>query len=297
MTDMNAVLLQLIRNNCSNEEICEKLNISKFQLKNRILSLKNEGFNITRLFNYSGSQNYIFNKNKLEGEDFVTINDDLNKKSFRAIAIADTHIGHAKYNINYLYLIRDYCKKHNINIIFHCGDLLHGDKQYCINPQEQLETFLGCYPYEHDLLTFLAFGNHEEVFLKKYGINLKTVIEKYRDDIIPLGYGECIVKALPINDYIVISHINHSFESNGVRLSGHSHRFKFCADDYNPLINVPTLSDFLHTCDFPGAVDFYIEPCNDKVRYMSLYHLAIDKNKVKRISRIEHKSCKVNVRK
>ena len=297
MTEINALLLQMIKNNCSNDEICEKLNISKSQLRNRILSLKNEGFNITRTFNYSGSQNYVFNKRRLEDEELITINNDLNKGSFRAIAIADTHIGHAKYNMKYLDMIYEYCIKNNINIIFHCGDLLHGNKQYHIDPQEQLETVLEDYPYNSNILTFLAFGNHEDVFLNEYGINLKRVIEKYRDDIIPLGYGECIVRVLPINDDIVISHVNHSFESNGVRLSGHSHRFKFLADDYNPLINVPTLSDFLHTCDYPGAVDLYIEPCNDKIRCISLYHLVIDKNKVRRISRIEHKSCKSAFRK
>ena len=40
---------------------------------------------------------------------------------------------------------------------------------------------------------FFAFGNHEKDFLKHYGINLQSVIERYRDDIVTLGYNESIV--------------------------------------------------------------------------------------------------------
>lgn len=298
MTDTNKKLLQLIIKNYSNDEICKTMNITKKELKRRIESLKYEGFNITKSYNYSGTQNYIFNKERLGSEEITTIHNDTNKDHFKAIAIADTHIGHSKYNMKYLDLIYNYCKKNNINIVLHCGDLMHGHKQFALNPQQQLETVLERYPYDPSILTFLAFGNHEETFLEQYGINLKTVIERNREDIIPLGYGECIIKIDSVKDEIVMSHINHSFESNGVRLSGHSHRYKFIADDYNPLINVPTLSDFLHTNDFPGAVEIYLESCNDKIRHLMLKHLVINGDKkIKEVSQIHHKSCKTNVRK
>ena len=297
MTDINNLLLSMIMNNCSTDEICKKMNISRSELKRRIQSLKYEGFNITRTFNYSGSQNYILNKNRLEHEGLITIEDDLKKSSFKAVAVADSHIGHSKYNKHYGDLIYEYCDKNNLNIVFNCGDMLHGTKQYCLNPKEQLVTLLEEYPCVPNILTFFAFGNHEEAFLNEFGINLGSVIERYRDDIIPLGYGESIIRVNQINDNIVLSHINHDFESSGVRLAGHSHRFKFVADDYDPIINVPTLSDFLHTCDYPGAVEMYIEPCNEKVRYLLLKHLVIDKNKIKQVSKIEHKSCKIHVRK
>ncbi len=297
MTDINFKLLNLIKAGKSNEEICNELCITKRELKNRIQSIKNEGFNITKVYNYSGNQNYYFNKEYLEREQIIKINNDLNRKNFRAVAIADTHIGHNKYNMKYLYLIYDYCIKQNINIVYHCGDLLQGDKQCIITPQEQLEEVVEKYPKEKSILTFLAFGNHEESFLEEYGINLKAVIERYRDDIIPLGYGEQIIET-PINDDIVICHTNHGFESNGVRLCGHSHRYKFVADDYNPTITVPTLSDFLHTNDYPGAVEILLESENEKMRKLGLTHLTINENdKIKQVSRIEHKSFKTRCRK
>lgn len=297
MTDINKILLCLIKEGRSNDEICDKLNISKRELKNRIQSIKNEGFNITKTYNYSGTQNYYFNKEYLESEEIVTINNDNNRKNFRTVAVADTHIGHSKYNMEYLYLIYEYCLKHNINIVFHCGDLLQGDKQCIITPQDQLELFLEEYPVEKNILTFLTFGNHEESFLENYGINLQRVIERHRDDIIPLGYGESRVR-IPGNDDIITCHTTHDFESNGIRLCGHSHRYKFVADDYNPIITVPTLSDFLHTNDFPGAIELFVEQENEKIRHIQVTHLVINEhNEVKQVSKVDHKSVRARSKK
>ncbi|MBQ6546427.1 MAG: metallophosphoesterase [Bacilli bacterium] len=297
MTDINRELLNLIKEELSTDIICTRLGITKKELKNRIQSIKNEGFNITNSYNYSGTRNYVFNKENLESEQIVTINNDINRKNFRALAVADTHIGHVKYNMGYPELMYDYCIKHNINIVFHCGDLLQGDKQCILTPQEQLEELIENYPKVDGILTFLGFGNHEEAFLREYGINLKSVIEKYRDDIIPLGYGEQII-GIHTKDDIVICHASHNFESNGVRLSGHSHRYKFVADDYNPTVTVPTLSDFLHTNDYPGAIELLLESENEKVRKLALNHLIINENnEIKQVSRTEHKSLKTRCRK
>lgn len=297
MTDINKIILGLIKNDCSIDYICEQMNFTRTELKNRIKSIKNEGINITKSYNYDGTQKYNFDKKYLDNERMISIDGDLNGKGFRAVAIADTHIGNPKNNIEYINQIYNYCVKKDINIIFHAGDLLEGDIPYSKEPKEQLRTFIEEYPYEKNILTFLTFGNHEEHFLTKYGINLKTVIEKYRDDIIPLGYGECDVRLSNIKDDIIMCHDHHGFESNGIRLCGHSHRYRFFADDYNPQITIPTLSDYLHTCDFPGAVELYIESCSDKVRYLMLRHLVIsDSNKVRTVSQIEHKSGKVRTR-
>ena len=297
MTEINKRLFTMIINNYSNDRICEELNITKKELKNRIKSLKNEGFNITKTYNYNGSQKYNFEKNYLDGERFTAIEGDLPGKGFRALAIADTHIGNPKNNIEYINQIYDYSIKKDINIIFHAGDLLEGYIPNSLDPREQLEIFIDKYPFDKNILTFLVFGNHEEHFLTKYGINLKAVIERYRDDVVPLGYGECPVRISGIKDHIIMCHNHHGFESNGIRLCGHSHRYRFYADDYNPQITLPTLSDYLHTCDFPGAVELYIESCSEKVRYMMVRHLVISESgKIRTVSQIEHKSGKVRMR-
>lgn len=297
MTNINKKIFSMIVNNYSNDMICESLHITKTELKNRIQSIKNEGFNITKLYNYDGTQQYNFDKKCLESERIVSIEGELPGKGFRAIAIADTHIGNPKHNIGYINQIYDYSIKKDINIIFHAGDLLEGFIPNSMEPRDQLEFFIDKYPVDKNILTFLVFGNHEEHFLTKYGINLQTVITKYRDDIIPLGYGECPVKLSNIKDHIIMCHNHREFESNGIRLCGHSHRYRFFADDYNPQITIPTLSDYLHTCDFPGAVELYIEPCNEKVRYMMIRHIVISESgKIRTASQIEHKSGKIRMR-
>lgn len=297
MTDINYKLLQMIVNNFSNDKICEELHITKRELKHRIGTIKSEGFNITKNYNYNGTCNYSFNKNVLDYDDAVSIDGDLNGKGFRALAIADTHIGNLKSNMSYIDAIYDYCMEKNIHIVFHAGDLFDGDIPYSLKLQEQFEKFLDNYPNSSNVLTFLVFGNHEESFLTKYGINLKTLLEKYRDDIVPLGYGECLVRLSNIKDDIVMCHNPRGIQTHGLVISGHSHRYKFVADDYHPQIIVPTLSDYLHTCDYPGAVELYIEPYN-KVRYLMLKHLVIDeKGKIRVVSKVEHKSSKNYVRK
>ena len=108
---INFILLSLIKNNYSNEEICKKLNITNKELKRRIESLKYEGFNICKSYNYDAQNKYILNKKKLNSEEIVTIHSNPNQKDFRALVIADNHIGHVKDNLSYTEIMYDYCKK------------------------------------------------------------------------------------------------------------------------------------------------------------------------------------------
>ena len=63
MTPINNEILNLIMKETSNEDICAKLNITKIQLRNRIESIRNKGYNIRRKFNYNGRQNYFIDHN------------------------------------------------------------------------------------------------------------------------------------------------------------------------------------------------------------------------------------------
>ena len=298
MTDINFILLSLIKNNYSNEEICKKLNITNKELKRRIESLKYEGFNICKSYNYDAQNKYILNKKKLNSEEIVTIHSNPNQKDFRALVIADNHIGHVKDNLSYTEIMYDYCKKNDIRIIFHCGDLLNGTKQNRIGPLDQLETLINDFPSDDHILMFFAFGNHEKDFLKHYGINLQSVIERYRDDIVTLGYNESIVHIDNTNDDIALSHESKFTNQCALRLAGHSHRYKFVDHDYHPLIVAPTLSDFLHTNDFPGAIEIYLAAPDDTTRYLLATHLVINgSNKIRQVSRVEHTSHKKLVRK
>ena len=268
----------------SNKEICKELNLSKKQLKYRLRCIK-KGVDFYKSFNCEESYNYVLDL-------------DNTKKYFKALAIADNHIGHNRDNPKYLDMIYDYCVKNHIHFVFHCGDLLHGDKQYKRTPEEQIEFLLNKYPNCDETTTFYAFGNHEESFVKELGIDLKTVIENGREDIIPLGFGEKSIRLVNVDDDLIISHDGMFNKPYGIHLAGHSHRYKFFANEYAPLINVPTLSDFLHTNDFPGAVELYMEPLGEDMRYLTLEHLIItDSDKIKQVSKIEQNSYKKYIRK
>ena len=209
------------------------------------------------------------------------------KDNFRAVILSDTHLGHSKSNIEYVYKIYNYIIKNNINIAIHCGDLLEGIFQSKLSHEEQIEYFIDEYPYVKNVLTFISFGNHEDEFIKDCGINLSSVIEKEREDIIPLGYGESLIDINRNNIYI--SHKKNPLLDYGLKLSGHSHRFKFIADRNGPTIVAPTLSNYLHTTDYPGAIDMEIKLDSDKnFDSLLLKHLTINGKGVRETSFIEY---------
>ena len=160
-------------------------------------------------------------------------------------------------------------------------------RQSKLSHKEQIEYFIEDYPLAKDVLTFISFGNHEDEFIKDCGINLSAVIEKERDDIVPLGYGESLIDINGNNMYI--SHRKNFSSDYGLKLAGHSHRFKFIADREGPIVIVPTLSNYLHTTDYPGAVDLEIKMDQDNnFDHLSLKHLTINKNKIRETSTIEY---------
>ena len=288
MTDKNAYLLNLIEKELSNEEICKKLNISKKQLKRRIESIKYDGYNVDKQYNYDGTFNYYLNR-KIENSNSKEIEiNSFDSDSFRALAIADTHFGHKKGNLKYIETMYEYCKKNNINIIIHCGDLFEGVFQSKLNHEEQIYYFTENFPYDENILMFTVFGNHEEEFINDSGINLSNFITKERDDIVPLGFYES--KLAILDNKIMVCHRKDFKEEYGLKLAGHSHRYKFLINQSGPLIVVPTLSDYLHTTDYPGAVDLNISLDSFKLfNKLEAKHLTINKRgNIRETSTIEY---------
>lgn len=284
MTNTNKYLLELISKETSINEICDALNISKKQLKRRLESIKYEGYDIKSKYSYNGEKNYYLNTEPDIEPDINKIKIyNVNEKNFRAIAISDTHYGHSKENFDYIDLIFDYAVKNDIHIILHLGDIMDGviGKEY--EHKKQIEHFLNNYPKSDNILTFLSFGNHEEDFTRNSSLDLKRIIEKEREDMVPLGYG---LSKLDIeNNKIFMCHQkNFNFEY-GLKLAGHSHRYKFIISQYGPIVIVPTLSDYLHTTDYPGAIDIDIK-LDSKYNFneLGLKHLTINDNKIRETS-------------
>lgn len=284
MTDKNTYLLELIDKNYSNEDICKELNITKKQLKRRIESIKYDGYNIDKRYSYNGTYRYYLNREPYKNNK-TSIKDIDNY--FRSILISDTHLGNARSNIEYIYKMYEYCLKNNINIVFHLGDLFDGIFQSKLNHKEQINYFLNEYPKEDNILTFMAFGNHEEEFLVDSGLNLKAILEKEREDIVPLGYGLSTIDISGNN--IFINHQKFFPLDHGLKIQGHSHRYRFYGNSKSPIIVVPTLSDYLHTSDYPGALDMEIKLDNNlKFDKLALKHLTIDNDSIRETSYLEY---------
>lgn len=288
MTPINSTLLNLIINETQTEDICKKLNITKKQLKNRIEIIRNEGYNIRRKFNYDGSQKYFLDYNSQSiGNNLITNIDGFNKNEFKTLAIADTHFGNEKSNMYYVELIYDYCIKNNINIVLHLGDILQGNKENIMSLEEQIEYLINEYPNIPNIITFLQLGNHDEDITKVLGLNIKKIIENNRDDIVPLGYNMNQLKIGKNNIYL--SHENKFTSSSGLRIAGHSHKYKFNSHQEVPTIIVPTLSDYSIINDYPGAIEINIKLEEQKFIYMILKHLIINESyKIKEVSTINY---------
>lgn len=256
-------LIELINKGYSVSEISEALNLSHHDIYKRLTELKNMGNNYIRKYYYSGdivyeSQSTIAKRNSA---DIITSSSD---KSFRCLAISDTHIGCTKERLDLLNLIYDYCKKNDIHIILHGGDLINGMfglENIHDNIYEQIKHCIDNYPFDKSILNFVIMGNHDIDALLNYNQDLQEALNNYRHDIVPLGYGEGSVNVK--NESIFLKHpleLNDNskvtYYDNCVILCGHRHKCKFSVTPNKQLILLPSLSDIMFTEDslLPGAV-------------------------------------------
>ena len=148
-----------------------------------------------------------FDQNNIASkEEKIAIITSPDEDTFHFVAISDTHIGSWDDNLSYLDLVYDYCKKNNINYIFHAGDLIDGthgniDKRKYLN--DQIEEVITKYPYDELITNFITLGNHDfdSILLDK---PIDAALIENRSDLIPLGYGMNEVHLK--NDFFVVSH-------------------------------------------------------------------------------------------
>ena len=275
MSEINAMILDMIKKGIKPNIICERLNISLKELKRRIESIKYDGYNIRNKFYYDGTKKFILDDDfkKIGVSNSVDIDGVDNSQELKFMVISDTHIGHRKANMGYIYKIYEYANNNNINMFIHAGDLLDGNRQSDLSLDDQIVTLIDDYPKERNSLTFISFGNHEEDFATQKFIDLGRVISREREDLIPLGYGNSFINIL--DNQISISHEGKFPIGKALKIAGHSHRFKFITDLNYPIIVCPTLSDYLHVRDYPGAIELHIAVDNGKFSHLIIKHLVI----------------------
>ena len=245
---MTEQLIKLITENKSLSEICEITKQSRKQLFIKLSMLRQCGYLIDKQYNYNGEINYSLSNPFKQNDDKLFIKADDDIKSIRMILTSDSHYGNIKESLECTDKMFDYCVKENINLIFHLGDFFEGvlpsrhKMQKYNSTQEQIQETLSNYPLVPNILTITCLENHDASFWLDAGIDIKTILENRRHDIVPVAYGKGNVN---IKGYDII--MEHEIErigktdftnDKGIILIGHSHKFNLTTQSNGCKINV-----------------------------------------------------------
>ena len=303
------LLLKLINENKSILEIEKTMNLSKRQLFQRMTMLKQSGYLIDKKYFLNGDiKYYIKNPFELQTCNSLTLETPNNISSIRMLVTSDSHYGNIDENLTCRDLMVDYCVNQNINVILHLGDILEGvipgshHKQKYSSTQEQIQNFLTDYPMVDNLITVALLGNHDASFWFDAGIDIKTIIENRRHDIVPVGYekGEVNINDFRFSLYHQINRINFLEIPNSqfarINFKGHSHRFKLVNFQNNLGIYVPSSSNlglgkeeksiFLGT-GIPSVLDIEFKIKGNTINCVIINQYMLVNNQLIKISEIQ----------
>lgn len=275
MSDISLKLLNLINEEYTLNEITSLLGLSNDEIYKIFRDLKDIGINFNRSYYYSGDIVYLPKKelDLSSKKNCINLITKPEEEVFRAMVISDLHAGSIYESKDSWYKIYDYCIVNNIHNIIICGDFLDGisigreDSKLHNNSIEQIEYALSNYPFDKNILNYVAFGNHDIDSLVSYGIDFEAYLNNYRHDIVSLGYGYGRINIK--NDKIFVTHPlcigysnNIDLTSNYLLLKGHHHCTKsIIGTNGNCSLTVPSLSNiFVNDNAFlPGAIDLTIK--------------------------------------
>lgn len=295
MSDIMKEIIRLINNKKTLNEISQITNLTPKEIANYLLMIKNRGYEFNRIYYSDGnirySQNHQYNKPACN-EIILT-----NNTSLHALAISDTHIGSNRERLDLLNEAYEYATKNNINIIFHCGDMLDNNEEEKIPREDRVEYLLKNYPYDKNVITFAVLGNHDLGPLTERGQNIKKLINNYRHDIKVLNYLSGILNVS--EDQITLYHpfnensfISKYHEDASLILQGHSHLYQTRTNKLKTnqiRINVPTLSDILvYEESYPSMLDLEIQLVNNKIEIIEVRQLIYVDNKFRTVNLTIH---------
>lgn len=288
MTEINKIIVDLIRGNKSISEICNILNISEKQLYIRIKQIINYGYNLEPSYSYNSDIYYDLKTNhNIQTKNNIDIKLSKKDNLFRCLVVSDMHIGSIDSDMKLMSIVYNYAAKNGINIILNCGDIVEGDytssEKNIKKLDSQIEYFIKKHPYDKSIKNFVIFGNHDYHSLHVDGFDISKSIHNSRYDIVPIGYGQGNVNVK--NDSIILFHkLRDGFkpiiDKEKIVLSGHSHMMKTKLRDIFWL-GIPTLSYKSNdkTIDvIPGFIDLNIDIENNRFEYVEAKHLIINPN-------------------
>ena len=250
--EINSQILQLMKEGHSLNQIRETLTLSDKMFLSALKEIRSNYHNFTKKYVDDGTVFYlpetpklILPPNKIE---LVSTKD-----TFRAIFISDLHCGNKRQRLDLLHVVYEYAIKNNIFVIINTGDVL--ENIYSIPPSElkqktiegQMNSLIRNHPYAPNIINLILYGNHDYKALTDQGIDVASIIEQERYDLVSLGYGEAFIKTK--KDEIGLQHNigpgRHTSLPEGPRVifKGHSHKMKYNLKKGQAVINVPALSD------------------------------------------------------
>ena len=240
------LVLSLISNGFTIDEVVNDLNIDHKEMVAILKTIRDLGYNYQKQFNDDGT--IIIKSTRklnLNPKEHVKIN--IKDSTFRTLFISDTHIGGPLERPERLKVISDYAISHDIHTVFNTGDVINNyypDQEpntKVKDPVEQARRYLRYLPYQPRLIYFNLGGNHDYKGLVDNGFDSLRYYEERRLDQISLGYGQAFVHLK--NDTIALAHEikNTTKEVTAtIVFRGHSHKFR---NRDAKIIHVPAVTD------------------------------------------------------
>lgn len=207
--DKNRLVLRALEVPRSLNELAQVTGIGKRELRDRLHSLKESGYDIRK----EGQYYYIEKHGYSRDSDYVL---DL-PEYFKIGVVSDTHIGSKASRIDALNDFYEFAKREGVYVVFHGGDLLDGVGVYsgqeanlsAFTLEDQIDLAIREYP-KNGLETLMISGNHD---LKQYQRGRSPdpvqVFANRREDIQYLGkyYARIVVSNSIV--YIDLIHPSH----------------------------------------------------------------------------------------
>ena len=247
MKDQTKLILSMLEEGKSCNEMCEVLGITNRQLYTNLTNIRNKGFLFTR--DYTSNGDILYKQtNFIPEEDNQSII-KLDESYIKLLIISDLHFGNEKENLKRVEHIFNYCKKNNIHIIFCCGDFLDGTYSQGIQiiPEfyDQVDYFIRNYPFDKNILTFGVGGDHDLSGITDRGQNFLEAIYNYRHDCIISSFCNSIVNIKNTN--ILLHHHNPKAKIPGnvfINFFGHCHKYDIKIEKNGRIVvKVPSISD------------------------------------------------------
>jgi predicted phosphodiesterase len=184
-----------------------------YMLEDDVKSLKKQ--EIQDLIQKIQAQGYFVTKGAQKSDyDFNLSLDPFKGDEYKIGIVSDTHLGSRFQQLTHLHTFYKMCQEEGIDTIFHCGDIIDGERVYKGHEYErflhgadaQLEYARDNYPQEPGVRTVFIGGNHDESLWKLAGMDIGKRLSAMRKDMVYKGFNGAYFSINNIKKFIYIHH-------------------------------------------------------------------------------------------